>query len=202
MSGLNHQLSKKTLTLEAQLRLFQKQRFKIASEKFPGHPDLFEEAFNEIEQLNDEPTQEEALEISAHTRTKKRKDRSLSPDLPRVDVVHDLPESERICDCGEAPEYIADEQTVEQQAIIPVQHYVIRHLKKKYACSCHHCIKRAAVPAQPIPKSQASPILLAYLMVAKFLDGLPLCQLEKIIARDGLIASRQNMARWLIQASG
>ena len=195
-------LSSQVLALEAQLRLFQKQRFKTTSEKFPGHPDLFEEAFNEIERLNDEPAHEEALEISAHTRNKKRKDRSLSPDLPRVDVVHDLPESEKICDCGEVLEYIGDEQAVEQLAIIPVQHYVIRHLKKKYACSCQQCIKRAAMPAQPIPKSQASPILLAYLMVAKFLDGLPLYRLEKIIARDGLIVSRQNMARWLIQASG
>jgi hypothetical protein len=57
------------------------------------------------------------------------------------------------------------------------------------------------MPRQPIPKSQASSQLLAFLMVSKFLDGLPLYRLEKIVARYGLRLSRQNMARWLIQSS-
>lgn len=201
LSGKNNQLSSRISALEAQLRLLQKHRFQSRSERFPEHPDLFSEAFNEIECLNDKPDTEEVLEIPAHKRTKKRKDRALSPDLPRVDVVHDLPEHDKKCDCGETLEFIGREQGVEQLAIIPPQHYVIRHFKNKYACSCKQCIKRAAMPAQPIPKSQASPILLAYLMVAKLLDGLPLYRLEKIIARDGLVVSRQNMARWLIQAS-
>ena len=179
LSSTNDKLSSRISALEAQLRLLQKHRFLSRSEKFPEHPDLFKEAFNEIESLNDEPDAEEALDIPAHKRSKKRKDRALSPDLPRVDVVHDLPEHEKKCDCGETLEFIGKEQGVEQLAIIPPQHYVIRHFKKKYACSCKECIKRAAMPAQPIPKSQASPILLAYLMVAKLLDGLPLYRVRK-----------------------
>ncbi|MFT7561788.1 MAG: transposase [Flavobacteriales bacterium] len=153
LSGKNNRLTSKILALEAQLRLLQKQRFQSRSEKFPEHPDLFKEAFNEIERLNDEPETEETLDVPAHTRRKNRKDRCLSPDLPRVDVVHDLPDSEKACDCGEILKYIGNEQGVEQLAIIPAQHYVIRHFKKKYACSCEMCIKRAPMPAQPIPKS-------------------------------------------------
>lgn len=201
LSSKNNQLSSKIQALEAQLRLMQKQRFQSRSEKLPDHPDLFEGAFNEIECLSDEPEEAETCDIPAHTRTKKRKDRKLSEDLPRVEVVHDLPESEKHCACGNELAFIGREAGVEQLAIIPAQHYVICHFKNKYACSCGKCIKRAEMPAQPIPKSQVSPVLLAYLMVSKFLDGLPLYRLEKIIARDGLIVSRQNMARWLIQAS-
>jgi len=52
-----------------------------------------------------------------------------------------------------------------------------------------------------LPKSQASPQLLAFLMTGKYLDGLPLYRQEKIIKRCGLEVSRQNMARWLIQAA-
>jgi transposase len=96
---------------------------------------------------------------------------------------------------------IGEEPPLEQLAIVPAKQFVIRHIRKKYACRCKRCIKRADMPRQPIPKSQASPQLLAFLMVSKFLDGLPLYRLEKIVARYGLQLSRQNMARWLIQSS-
>lgn len=118
-----------------------------------------------------------------------------------MDVVHDLPEDQKQCQCGNTLECIGEEVGVEQLAIIPAKHYVIRHIKKKYACGCGQCIKRAQMPLQPIHKSQASPILLAYLMVSKFIDGLPLYRLEKIAARDGLEVSRKNMARWLIKSA-
>ena len=186
--------------LEAQLRLFRKQQFKTRSEKHEGQSDLFAELFNEIELLDDHSDKESTVTVSEHAR-KARKPRTLSSELPRVEVIHDLPEHEKVCQCGKKLEPIADEPGLEQLAIIPAQHYVIRHIKKKYACACGQCIKRASMPAQPLPKSQVSPQLLAFLMVSKFLDGLPLYRLAKIAERDGLEVSRQSMARWLIQSS-
>jgi len=115
-------------------------------------------------------------------------------------VVYDV--EDKTCDhCGELMICIGEESPVEQLAIAPAKQFVIRHIRKKYACRCKQCIKRAVMPPQPIPKSQASPQLLAFLMVAKFLDGLPLYRMEKILARYGLELSRQNMARWFIQCS-
>ncbi len=185
--------------LEGQLRLFQKQQYKTRSEKYPDQSDLFAELFNEIEVVDDHAP-EKQTSVEAHTR-QARAPRTLCADLPRVEVVHDVPEDEKRCACGQPLQPIADELGVEQLAIIPAQHYVIRHIKKKYACACGQCIKRASMPAQALPKSQASAQLIAFLMVSKFIDGLPLYRLEKIAARDGLSVSRQNMARWLIQAS-
>ena len=142
---------------------------------------------------------ESDVKVPAYTR-KPRKPRQLDAALPRVDVVHDL--DEKHCDhCGEEMVCISEEPPLEQLTIAPAKHFVIRHIRKKYACSCKQCIKRANMPQQPIPKSQASPQLLAFLMVSKFLDGLPLYRLEKILARYGLELSRQNMARWFIQCS-
>ena len=200
-AGTIHDLESKIESLEAQLRLYKRARYQSSSEKHPDQTDLFEgSAFNEIEQLADEPQESSEIDIPAHKR-QPRKPRQLSPELPRVEVVHDLAEHEKQCSCGNMLEPMGEEVAVEQLAIIPAQHYVIRHIKKKYACRCGSCIKRATSKAQPIPKSQASPSLLAFLMVSKFLDGLPLYRMEKIIARDGLAVSRQNMARWLIQSS-
>ncbi len=46
-------------------------------------------------------------------------------------------------------------------------------------------IKAAAQPAHPLGKSIASVSLLAYLIVAKYCDALPLYRLEKILSRYG-----------------
>lgn len=56
------------------------------------------------------------------------------------------------------------------------------------------------MPAQPIPKSQVSPGLLAYIIVCKFVDALPLYRQEKIFHRLGIEISRVNLANWVIQA--
>ena len=51
---------------------------------------------------------------------------------------------------------------------------MIRHVRKRYACDCGQCIRTAPLPAQPIPKSLASPGLLAHITVSKYQDALPL----------------------------
>jgi len=57
------------------------------------------------------------------------------------------------------------------------------------------------VPAQPIPKSNASVDLIAMLLAVKYIDGLPLARFEKVLARHGVTISRQTLARWVIAAA-
>jgi transposase len=59
----------------------------------------------------------------------------------------------------------------------------------------------APVPAQPIPKSNASPGLLAYIATSKFVDGLPLYRLETMLERIGVDLPRGTMASWMIHIS-
>ena len=47
-------------------------------------------------------------------------------------------------------------------------------------------IATAPLPAQPIPKSNASPGLLAHIATAKYCDALPLARQEQILARAGI----------------
>ena len=79
-----------------------------------------------------------------------------------------------------------DEVISEQLDIIPAKIQVIRHIRKKYACDCGQCIKTAPLPAQPIPKSLASPGLLAHITVSKYQDALPLYRQETILQRIGV----------------
>jgi transposase len=59
----------------------------------------------------------------------------------------------------------------------------------------------APLPAQPIPKSNASPGLLAYIAASKFVDGLPLYRLETVLERIGVDLPRGTMASWMIRVS-
>jgi transposase len=59
----------------------------------------------------------------------------------------------------------------------------------------------APLPAQPIPKSNASPGLLAYIATSKFVDGLPLYRLETMLERIGVDLPRGTMASWMIHIS-
>lgn len=193
------QQQKRIEILEAELRLQRQKRFGASSEKLKNTTlDLF----NELEWIVDNiepPGEDDLVDIPGHKR--KKRSRNLDSSLPRVEVEHDVPEQEKVCACcNELMPRIKDKIT-EQWAIIPAQYYVIRHIRKRYACSCKGSIVTAVMPEQVIPKSQASPQMLAYLMVSKFLDGLPLYRLEKITAREGMDLPRSKMARWLIQAS-
>ena len=94
------------------------------------------------------------------------------------------------------------EESSEQLEIIPAKIQVIQNVRFKYACKqCEEGIATAPLPPQPIPKSNVAPGLLAYIIIAKFMDALPLHRQEKIFKRLGITLHRSTMARWVIRAS-
>lgn len=73
----------------------------------------------------------------------------------------------------------------------------------KYFCGhCHGAVVRAQLPVlPPIPKSMASASLLAYLIVSKFADGLPLYRIAGRLARLGIELSHTLMSEWLVDCA-
>ena len=178
-------------------------RERIRSEKNPGQGELqfFDEAEllvqEELDVSEQDAEDNDTTLVAAHKRTKK-KNRILPENLQGIDVHHELDPTARTCtDCGHEMPRIGEEVS-EQLGVVPQQYFVIRNIRGKYTCSCKACIKSTPMPAQPIPGSQASPSLLAQIMVSKFHDGLPLYRQEKIAARNGLDLPRSKLARWLI----
>ncbi len=126
----------------------------------------------------------------------------LPPELERIEIVHDVPESERTCDCG-TPMVVINRVISEQLDIVPMQVRVLQHIRLVYGCKAsEHAPVTAALPPQPLPKSNASPGLLAMLLTTKYVDGLPLARFEKVLARHDVTVPRQTLARWVIGASG
>ena len=191
--------------LEEQLRLLMHKRFGASSEKASlDQLGLFNEAEATAEQLSETSAADDTETTVPEHKRKKPGRRPLSADLPRVVIEHDLPEDQKVCPCGCHKKRIGQE-TSEQLDIIPPKAQVLQHVRYKYAClDCEGTedngptVTIAPMPPQPIPKSNASPGLLAYIVIAKFLDGLPLYRLEKIFARFGVDLGRGTMAGWMI----
>jgi len=185
-------------TLQEQLNLLLQKRFGPSSEKIPPEQmRLFNEAETQLEEESVE-AKDETVTVPEHQR-KKRGRKPLPESLPRVRVEHDLPEAEKHCGCGCRLTLIGEEVS-EQLDIIPAQVQVIQHVRSKYVCKgCEETIKTAKLPPQPIPKSNASPGLLAHIAVAKYQDALPLYRQEKILQRIGVDIPRATLANWMIK---
>jgi len=195
--------------LREQVRLLRAQLFGRKTEKRSldldnGQALLFNEAeaFSPVE----EEVKEDVVEIKAHKR-KKRGRRPLPADLPRVDVIHDIKEEEKVCACGCMKDCIGRE-TSEQLDIIPAKIQVIRNIRLKYVCkNCEGveaeepAVKIAPLPEQLIPKSMATPGLLAHVLTAKFVDALPFYRQEGQFSRLGIDLPRSTMCGWAIKVA-
>ncbi len=163
-----------------------------------------------LEELTEEPAVDlpvEPIIVPAHKRKKPGR-KPLPEELPRVEVIHDIPEDQKQCSCGSDLSWIGEE-ILEQLNYIPARLEVIRHIRPKYACKiCEgvetdgSTIKIAPPPKQILPKTIASSGLLAQIITAKFVDSMPFYRQEKQFSRLGYEVSRTNMANWAIQLSG
>lgn len=137
--------------------------------------------FDEAESLAEPADEASEEEVAPSKHRGKRK--PLPSDLPRVEVIHELPEHELTCACG-CREHAIGEEDSEQLEIVPMQIRVIKHIRKVYGCrDCESAPVTADKPAQMIEKSMASPSVLAMLLTTQYVDGLPLHRFEKVLGR-------------------
>lgn len=89
----------------------------------------------------------------------------------------------------------------EELDIEPAKVRVLEYLQEKavFVDQGKRNIKVATLPQHPIAKSMASIGLLAYIIIAKYMDGLPLYRLESILKRYGGDVTRTSMASWIIR---
>ena len=184
--------------LREYVRLLRYQRFGRKSEQVPAEQlSIFNEAEREgAEAASRAPAQDE-IQVPAHTR-KKGGRRPLPDSLPLIEVLHDLAEEEKVCPRDGSRLVEIGRESSEQLEIIPAKLRRVRHLRPKYACpTCKQGVKVAPVPPQPIPKSIASPALLAHVATQKFVDGMPLYRQEVALQRIGVALPRSTLASWM-----
>ena len=195
--------------LREQVRLLQQKLFGRKSEKKVEEPDsdqglLFD--IPEVDESEDDDDDDETQDVAAHKR-KKRGRKAISEDLPRVNIIHDIPEKDKICACGQEYKCIGEDVS-ERLVYVPAQIYVERHCRLKYACrACEGTedtgptVKIAALPPRLLPKTMATPSLLAQILTAKFCDALPFYRQEKQFKRIGVEMNRTTMCNWAMKVA-
>jgi transposase len=140
-------------------------------------------------------------ELPSRKRKKGHGRRQIPDDLPRRDVPHDVPPAARVCDCGREKARIGEDVT-EQLEYEPGKLFVWRHIYPKYACSCCKDGVTSAEPAaNPIARCLAGPGLLAYVMVSKFSEHLPLYRQQDVLGRHGIFLARSTLCGWMAQCA-
>jgi len=183
--------------LEEFLRLERHKRFGCSSEKSPHQVELF----NEAELASDE-TDADTAEITHPTDSdekapkKKPGRKGFSQSIPRVQVFINLTDEEKE---GAIDTFYS--KVKEELDIVPAKVQILEYMQEKavFIETGRRKIKAAELPKHPIGKVMASIGLLAYLIVAKYMDGLPLYRLEGILKRYGGEVTRTSMANWIIQ---
>ncbi len=146
---------------------------------FPVHEDV-------------KPAEKEEI---TYQREKKEKNKPVRKELP----AH-LPRKEEIIE----PENIPDgakkigESVTEILEYEPYNIYVRRIVRPKYVVKKEEGVQImvADLPSLPLPRSNAGPSLLAYIIISKYVDHLPFYRLSKILKRQGIEIAENTINGW------
>jgi transposase len=125
--------------------------------------------------------------------------RPLPEHLPREEIIH--PAGDICPGCGGTHLSKLGEDVTEVLEKVPARLKVIRHIRPKLSCRACETIIQAPAPDLPIEKGRPGAGLIANVVVAKYLDGLPLYRQSAILAREGIEIERATLADWVGHAA-
>ena len=185
-------------SLRAQVDHLKRMLFGRKSEKtHPGQLSLFgpspEEAAPEEAAAEDEPP----------AKKKRRRGKSgrleIPEDLPRHDIVIDVPESDRSCDLCSADMVPFKDAVTERVKIIPAQAIVLRTVRKQYRCPDGHRLAAGPMPPEILPRSKYDSSVAVHLAIAKFADHLPLHRQVEILKRSGILIPKSTAGNLILR---
>ena len=137
---------------------------------------------------------------AAALKEKKKRERSgptEQPRLPIQEIIHELPQEERICDRSECraalkewPNQFEESDRIE---VVPPKFVLAVHKRKKYFCACGKCIKTAPGPVQLKEGSRYSPEFGVEAGINKYEHHLPLERQVKMMKQAGLNIESQTL---------
>lgn len=214
VATLNRRIEELEMSLrnkDEELSLLRKKLFAPRSEKnrqCEGQMDLADfGVFNEAEQeATVEVVEKEngTVVVKEHTRKKRAPHEEIMDTLPVREKLIDLEEDVRNCpNCSGPLEYVGKEFLRDEVEVIPRQAVRVKVYRAVYKCA--GCEEDTDLPTiyKPVynplmEHSYATPSLIAYIIYAKFVLGLPFYRQEKDWEQLGLKLSRATMANWVI----
>lgn len=204
--------AKMSATLQAHDQLIQSLRLRIARLKKHGFGKSSEKIEREIQQLELalEDLMIAASESSAEPLTEVEGAVPTAPEAstpekvmrrrPRVsdNAVHERRELDpgTCCPACGGELRLVGEDVSKILDMIAAQMKVIEIARLKKSCRCCEKMVQLPAPSRPIPGSMAGAGLLAYILVSKFDDHLPLYRLNEIFARMGADIPDSTLVDW------
>ena len=189
--------------LSDRLALARRKQFGSSSEKYAeGYEqmDLFNEAEASADPEAEEPCFEE-IHPSSYKRKKRigKKEEDLSGFEVTETIEYKLAGEDRYCpDCGKKYKVVTRE-TVKRLKFVPAKFEVVEEVTYVYSCpECGSMKRPEKIPPLVSGGSIATPSLVAGIMNAKYVNGMPLARQEREFARYGLNLSTKTMANWII----
>ena len=184
------------------IKELQRHRFVRRAESLPIDQLLL--GLEEAEQIEAEGLAgEEAADPAKHAdRARKRRANrgSLPAHLPRVEQIIDV--QDKTCPCCRGELHAMGEDVSERLDIVPAQFRVIVTRRPKYACrACEEVVVQAPAPARLVEGGIPTEATVAYVLVSKYADHLPLYRQAQIYARQGVNLDRSTLADWVGKAA-
>ncbi len=179
-----------------------------AAEENPDQRMLFNEAevLAAIEAA-DEAHRQRTTKIDAHERKRSADSgrKAIPEHFPRIEIEHDLAPEQKICTKCAVPHPLTriGEETRECYRFEPPKISVEKHIRLTYVCEERHEAPITA-PAPPVilPKSMASPSLLAHVIKSKFDLGLPLYRVSRDLQRYRMDVGPGTLGTWVNTVGG
>lgn len=198
----NKKLADKITWFEEQIKLGRHRKFGKQSEQTQSILPLFDD--NESDEVTEiiEPLSAEKIRVT-YEREKKKTTSGRNIDttnLPREQIIHDLSEEEKQCQCGNHLTKIGEDKS-EQLELIPAQIKVIEHITPKYTCRSCETIKAAKKPESPIKKCMAGASLIVDVIIKKYDHHLPLYRQSKILLQSDIDIPDNTLGNWVMGAA-
>ena len=194
----NSQLQNEIQLLHEKIKLLNLRQFSSKSEAHLLQQNLFDEL--DVADSDSEPQLDnDTLEIT-YTRKRKPTRKVLPKNLPRFDTIVDIDEAAKVCACG-CTKVRMGEKVSEQLDIVPAKVQVLRTIRPQYVCkSCDSdTISIAKLPQRLLPKSMLSEGALAHIVVAKYVDHMPLYRQSVYWSRQGIELPRNTLCNSLMK---
>ena len=116
--------------------------------------------------------------------------------LDSREEIHDVPADQRVCaDCGVEFTALGSEGSEQIDWQVRLTRIVHRRLRYRRACTCPGARTVTAPPAaNPIPKGRFTAAFCARLLYLKFVLGMPVTRIVKMLAAEGLAVSEGTLA--------
>jgi transposase len=202
----------RVVLLEEELRWMRAQYYSSSSQKTDAAAVNPDQAmlFNEAEVLAaieaaDQADRQRVTKVGAHERQHTGGRKAIPAHFPRIEIPHDLPEEQKICTKCPVPHLLKrlGQETRECYRFQPPKISVELHVRYTYVCEQRHeDVVTAPNPPTLLPKTMASPSLLAHLVTAKFDDGIPLYRVSRQLERSGMDLSPGTAGTWVNRIGG